>query len=121
MNNIEFLKFQETPTEKHLGIATIRYEKRWILRFKINLNPKGEGYFSNAPSVKVDDSYYPAFSLDSSYESDELRKFVLNGVKEHLSHMEQKKVDQPIPLVYFPTEEQKQFNYEQNQFEQAPF
>ncbi len=81
MNNLEFLSYQPTPTEKHMGVATIRVERKYIFRFKIAQNPKAEGFFSNAPSIKVDDQYYPAFQIDSSYEADEVKKFVLSNVK----------------------------------------
>ncbi len=84
MNNLEFLSFSQTPNEKYLGIAAVRIDKRFIFRYKIQQNPKGEGYFCNAPSVKIDDQYYPAFSLDSSYEADEVKKFVISNVKQAL-------------------------------------
>lgn len=81
MNNVEFMSYIPTPDEKHEGVATIRVDRRFIFRFKINANPKGEGYFSNAPSLKIHDNYYPSFSFDSSYEFDEIKKFVLENVK----------------------------------------
>jgi len=84
MNNVEFLSFTETPNDRTMGIATIRFDRRFIFRFKINENPKGEGFFSNAPSLKIDDQYYPAFAFDSNFESDEVKKFVINNVKKIL-------------------------------------
>jgi hypothetical protein len=82
MNNLEFLKFDFTPSEKHLGIATVRYEKRFIFRFKVVPKDKG-GYYIQPASYKIGvgpegkDIYVTAFQLDSSYESEEMRNFIL--------------------------------------------
>lgn len=113
MNNYEFLSFIKTPQEKHVGIATIRVEKRWILRYKIAQNPKGEGYFTNAPSIKIDDSYYPAFACDSSYETDEIKKFVLQNVKSQLSQAFRPPENPP---VYQEPDQNVQFNFDQPPF-----
>jgi len=102
MNNIEFLNYTPTPTEKHLGIATIRYDRKFIFRYKIAPNPKGENLFVNAPSLKVDDSdkpYKPAFEIDSKYESDELEKFILQNVKQIVSPQKQHK-QEPAQEVF---------------------
>jgi hypothetical protein len=113
MNNLEFLSFSETPNEKHLGIATIRADKRFIFRFKIAQNPKGEGFFSNAPSIKIDDNYYPSFQFDSSYEADEAKKFILSHVKKIL---QKNTIDDIRPLIM--PEIPPQFDLK---FEQPPF
>lgn len=119
MNNLEFLSYQPTPTEKHLGIATIRYERKIIFRFKIMQNPKAEGFFSNAPSIKIDEEYYPAFQIDSSYEADEMKKFVLSNVKKQLKPNYTTSSSDPfaIPNKIEPIETQQQFNFT----DQTPF
>ncbi len=97
MNNIEFLNYTPTPTEKHLGVATVRYDRKFILRYKIAPNPKGENLFVNAPSLKVDDSdkpYKPAFEIDSKYESEELEKFILQNVRLHMPPKKQSAPEQ---------------------------
>ncbi len=106
---LEFLKFDKTPQEKHLGVATIRVDKRFIFRFKIMQNPKFEGYFLNAPALKVDEKYWPAFAFDSSFESDQVKEFVLSKVKQQLKVS----IDVSIPNY---GEAQQQFN-----FTEAPF
>jgi hypothetical protein len=115
MNNLEFLSYQPTPSEKQLGIATIRIERKYIFRFKIQQNPKGEGYFSNAPSVKIGDSYYPSFQLDSSYEADEIKKFVLSNVKQALQSS-QPSAFTPTTLQFSPAPAQNEFNFDQPPF-----
>ncbi len=115
MNNLEFLSYQPTPTEKHMGVATIRYDRKFIFRFKIAQNPKGEGFFSNAPSIKVEESYYPAFQLDSSYEADEVKKFVISNVKQAL----QKTTGfTPTPIAFDAgtPPAQVEFNFDQTPF-----
>lgn len=113
MNNIEFLKFDLTPTEKHIGIATIRYERKIILRFKIMQNPKGEGYFMNAPALKIEEQYYPAFTFDSSYEADQIKSFVLSNVKQALQGKAQEHpvYTDPFATSLPPPEPQQQFNF----------
>ena len=115
MNNLEFLSFIKTPAEKHLGIAAIRVDKRFIFRFKIQQNPKGEGYFTNAPSIKIDDAYFAAFQFDSSYEADEVRKFVLSNVKQALhASPPSNSIFSPSPASAPPIQET--FNFEQTPF-----
>lgn len=113
MNNVEFLSYKSTPSEKHLGIATIRVERKYIFRFKIQQNPKGEGYFSNAPSIKIDEQYYPSFQFDSSYEADEIKKFVLSNVKIALQVKSSTQALFSDPFAMTPPiqDQQTQFNF----------
>lgn len=110
MNNIEFLSFTKTPSEKHLGIATIRVDKRFIFRFKISPNTKGEGFFANEPAVKGLE-YEDAFSFDSNYEEKEIKKFILSNVKQALHPID----TQSAPST-FQTPSVISFNFEQTPF-----
>lgn len=112
MNNVEFLSFIKTPQEKHVGIATIRVDRRFIFRFKVSQNPKGEGFFCNEPAVKGIE-YEDAFQFDSSYEEKEVKKFILSHVKQAL----QEKV-QPFSNSYqqMPEEAPQQFEFDPIQF-----
>lgn len=105
MSNIEFLKFDMTPGEKHVGIATVRYEKRFIFRFKIIPKEVG-GYYCQPASHKIGsyagkDTYAPSFALDSSYEADEMRSFILSQVEPLIANAQQGSVFglQPINPV----------------------
>ena len=85
----EFMKFIEVQGEKHLGIAVIRYERRFIFRFKIMPSDQG-GYWVTSASMKIGtangkDKYEPAFSLDSDYEKSQMTDFVLACVEEQFS------------------------------------
>jgi len=84
----EFMKFIKAEGEKHLGIAVIRYEKRFIFRFKILPSEHG-GYWATTASVKTGttngkDKYEPSFSLDSEYERTQMIDFVLDNVAREL-------------------------------------
>jgi hypothetical protein len=109
---LEFLKFDKTPQEKHLGVASIRADRRFIFRFKIMSNPKGEGYFLNAPALKIDEKYWPAFAFDSSYESDQVKEFVLTHVKSALGAPKTQVFADPFSKPI----SQQEFN-----FNEAPF
>ena len=85
----EWMKFIKTEGEKHLGIAIIRYERRFIFRFKIMPSEHG-GYWATTASMKTGntggkDKYEPAFSLDSDYEKSQMMDFVLACVEQELS------------------------------------
>ena len=88
MSNYEFMNFTKTPTEKHLGIATVRIDKKYIVRFKIVPNKDGNGFFPASASFKIiedsADKYVPAFMMDSNYEKEELESFIKANVKASL-------------------------------------
>lgn len=80
--DIQLLKYIPTPGEKQVGIAVVRFERRFIFRLKLSAKQEG-GYWVQAPALKTGstdgkDRYEAAFQLDSSYEWDEVRNFVLD-------------------------------------------
>lgn len=92
-NPYEFMKFIPIQNEKHIGIAVIRYEGRFIFRFKIMPSDQG-GYWAMTASFKTGtiagkDKYEPAFSLDSEYQKNQLTDFVLSNVERELSQKPQ--------------------------------
>lgn len=93
MDNLEFLKFIPVTGEKHLGIAVIRIERKYVVRFKIQASEQG-GYWVSSPSMKSGvfngkDSYVSAFQFDSSYENEEVKNFILANVERHISSVQQ--------------------------------
>ena len=117
--NLKFLRFDATPGEKHLGIATVRIEEgvRIILRFKVQ--PKeGGGFYYQPASHKISahgkDNYYPAFALDSSYEYDELKEFLAVHVEPILQQQNGQSVfsqAQHQPSYVPPKAPQQNANY----------
>src|SRR5271169_2541645 len=91
MNQYEFLNYTATPTEKHLGIVTIRAWGKIILRYKLVPNKDGTGFFIGCASYKLPnaisggDEYKEAFLLDSNYESKELDTFLRSHLKNAMS------------------------------------
>ena len=120
MDNVEFLAYQPTPNEKHMGVASIRVDKRFIFRFKIMQNPKGEGLFANPAPLKIGEQYYPGFQFDSSYEADEIKKFIISHVKRALnvtsmpSQAQAQNYFTPTPIQNSPP--QSEFNFDQPPF-----
>lgn len=99
MNNMqqqspfEWMKFIRTPGEKHLGIAVIRYERRFIFRFKVMPSDHG-GYWVTSASMKTGtangkDKYEAAFSFDSDYEKSQLTDFVLACLEQEMQNSQQ--------------------------------
>lgn len=123
--NLKFLRFDATPGEKHLGIATLRIEEgvRIILRFKVQ--PKdGGGYYYQPASHKISshgkDNYYPAFSLDSTYEYDELKEFLAVHVEPILAQQNGQSVFSPPPAQVARAPQQPNPNYQGYPQQQAP-
>lgn len=87
MNGLEFLNYTATPNEKHLGIVTIRIDKRFIVRMKLMQRDDG-ALFVVSGSFKVGktgekDTYVSSFSFDSNYEKDEAITFILKNVAQY--------------------------------------
>ena len=82
---IEFIKFEDTPSEKYLGIATVKLYGKIILRYKIVPTKDGTGVFPTSASYKVSregaDYYLPAFIVDSRAEEEEIKSVILRGVR----------------------------------------
>lgn len=92
MNIFEFLSYEATPTEKYLGIATVRAWGKIILKFKIVPGKDGRGFFAAVAAykngVKPDgkDKYDDAFTIDSNYEAGELKKLIEDNVSPYASN-----------------------------------
>lgn len=84
-NPHEFLKWIPVQGEKYLGIAVVRFERRFIFRFKVMPSDHG-GLWATTASLKTGtlngkDKYDNAFELDSSYENDAMKEFVILNVE----------------------------------------
>ena len=79
MNDLRFIKYQETPNEKYVGIMTIMV-KGIILRYKIVKTKDGNSLFPAAASYKInegdEDKYINAFCMDSQSEQELLMDFL---------------------------------------------
>ena len=95
MDGYEFLDFTATPNEKHVGIAKIRIDRRFMVRLKI-MNKKDGGLFAVSASYKLGsqdgkDNYVNAFEFDSNDERGKVNHFVIQNVVERLNGPETKK------------------------------
>lgn len=83
----QFLKYVPVHGEKHIGIAIVRWLGKIILRYKILPSQDGSGYWVSAGSTKMGlrpdgkDKYEEWFQLDSSYDKEEMKDFVLANVE----------------------------------------
>ncbi len=84
MNKFEFISYQETPGEKHLGIATINVYGKIIVRVKIVPNKDGTGFFINCAKFKVGSDYLDSFLLESRSEDAEMERVIKEGVKKSM-------------------------------------
>lgn len=84
---LEFLTFDETPSEKYLGVASLRFFGQIILRYKVQRTKDGNGIFIAAPSFKkVDQSgehWCQWFMLDSMSHNETVTNLIKTKVKAH--------------------------------------
>jgi hypothetical protein len=109
----QFLKFDEVLGEKYIGIATIRVDIEGVkLIFRFKINPKeGGGFYCQPASHKISaygkETYVPAFSLDSSYDSEEMKNFVLAHVQGAINS-KQSPVQEKAPIPSWQYNQQTQ-------------
>ena len=90
MSQFEFIKYEATPGEKHLGIATVKAFGKIVLRYKIVPNKDGSGFFPASASYKMpsnggEDVYVGAFLLDSRSDEEEMNAMVRANVKKFIT------------------------------------
>jgi len=80
----EFIDYVATPGEKHMGIAEIRIDRRYVLRMKVMIGNNG-GMFVFCASYKMGkmgdkDHYVAAFEFDSNTEKKKVSDFIIDEV-----------------------------------------
>ena len=86
----QFLKYIPMPGEKHLGVAMVRWFGKIILTYKVMPSQDG-GYWISPGSTKIGvkrdgkDNYQEWFQLDSNYDRDEMKEFILSHVEPILA------------------------------------
>ncbi len=87
MADFQFIEYVATPTEKHMGIAWVKFLGRITLGFKIIPGKDGKGYFVGCASYKMPspgggDKYDEAFLLESRSDS----KMCDDLIMRHVHH-----------------------------------
>ncbi len=85
MNKFEFIKYEETPTEKHMGIATVNLYGKVIGKYKIVRTKDGTNFFCASPSIKMLDKYDNVITIDSSVDKQELDNLIKENVRKCMS------------------------------------
>lgn len=119
----QFLKYVPVQGEKHLGIAIVRWLGKIILRYKVMQSNDGSGYWVAAGSAKIGvkrdgkDNYEEWFQLDSSFDRDEMKEFILANVEPILAQKQASVFAPPPQQQYAPQQGQYQAqpnpNYQQ--------
>jgi len=119
MSLIEFIKYEPTPTEKHLGVASVKLYGKIILRYKIVPNKDGSSYFATPASYKMStppgtpDKYCEAFMLDSNFEKEEIMSLIHENVRKHMAP--QASVFSPQPAAQAPAQQKPNYPYQAQQ------
>lgn len=101
MSNFEFVSYVPTPTEKHLGIATVKAYGKFILRYKVIPTKDGQNFFPAPASYKIGEAYVHAFQLDSNSDKEELENLIKNSVRPQVNtskHVLPQKVENDFPF-----------------------
>lgn len=89
--DFKFEKFEATPGEKFLGIATVKLYGKIVLRYKIVQTKDGSSYFPAPATYKMPtppgakDRYISAFILDSNSENEELMGLIMQNVSRFIN------------------------------------
>ena len=88
MSEFEFVSFEETPLEKHLGIVSVKAYGKILLRYKAIPTKEGNGYFFSPFRSLVEKDgekiYTPAFIIDSQIDAEEVNALLRAGIKKSL-------------------------------------
>lgn len=83
---IKFLDFKSTPDEKHVGIVTVNYDDKMLLRYKVmKRNDNGNLFFKPA-AYKVGEDYLDAFMFDSRILENEIDSCIRDGIRGYSVH-----------------------------------
>ncbi len=85
MNKFEFIRYEPTPGEKHLGIVTMKLYGKMIARYKIVSTKDGQNFFPASASFKIGEQYHHAIMLDSNSDKEELDYLIKANVKAILN------------------------------------
>ncbi len=92
MNQFEFIKFERTPSEdKYLGIAYVRAWGKINLRFKMQKNKDGTGYYVGMDAHKKpnqDGKWEDSFLLESNGDKEELEDMIRQRVNQCLAQQQ---------------------------------
>lgn len=85
---MEFIKYESTPGEKHLGIASVKLYGKIILRYKIVPTKDGASFFAAPSAFKMSatDTYQASVLIDSHSENEMLMNFIKENVKKAMQH-----------------------------------
>ena len=83
---IKFVDFKSTPDEKHVGIVTINYDDKMLLRYKVmKRNDNGNLFFKPA-AYKIGEEYLDAFMFDSRILENEIDSCIRDGIRGYSVH-----------------------------------
>lgn len=82
---IEFVDFKPTPSEdKQHGVATVIYDDKIMLRYKVQKGKDGKGFYLKPATHKVGDDYIPSFVIDSNFATSAIDNCLRDNLKKYL-------------------------------------
>lgn len=73
---IKFVSFERVVGEKFLGVASVVYDGKIMLRYKVFPAKEGKGVFFSTGSIKKGESYLPAFEFDSNFLKNDVERCI---------------------------------------------
>jgi hypothetical protein len=86
---IEFLDYTPTPTEKHLGIASVMIDDIIVLKYKIVPGKQDKGFYIQTSSLKTSETdYTPSFIVDSRKDEESIKETIRIEIKACMDRLE---------------------------------
>ena len=82
---IEFIDYKPTPLEeKQLGVATVSYDDKIWLRYKVQKGKDDKGFYLKPASHKIGEEYTPSFIVDSNFMNTTIDDCIRENLKKYL-------------------------------------
>lgn len=87
--NFEFVCFELSPLEKHVGIVSVKAYGKILLKYKVIKNQEdSNSYYLARPKIRnkqeKGEIYIPAFVIDSQIDNEELFALVRENINDKI-------------------------------------
>lgn len=82
---IDFIDYKPVKEEKHLGIATVTVDDKFMFRYKVMPGKEGKGIYFLSSNYKIcEDTYVSSFEFDSNFLKIAIENVLRDNVKQYI-------------------------------------
>ena len=78
---VEFKEFVKVFGEKHLGVATVILDDKFMFRYKVSPGKDGKGFYCKPATHKMGEEYIPSFIIDSNFITESIMNCLRDNVR----------------------------------------